>query len=372
MKFATDYANLSINSGTGISIMDQLVTNSSDWLNRSEYWVSKSLENPFKNRTRKRRDRRPLIICGHGASLNIDRGTLFVKNGFTHYPHKREEYRYFRGDPHLPDRMIIIDASGSITFDVLEWLNDQEIPLIHLNWQGDVICVANSNYSANPTLVKAQYKSLENGDARKQFQGLIAKKFENSYLTLKILPIGSARTAAIQFIRSSIDGLSANKIIPKNVMLGIEGRAAALYFDAWRGSPISWNLSRKSLVPDDWHQIGGRRSTMRKSNGGARHPVNAMLNYAYAILHSHIKIQIISEGLDPRIGLAHATEKYRDALVLDYMEPLRPVVDREILRLVLDNTMNPGDFTITNEGFCRLNSQLARKVVAVTTSAIAD
>jgi CRISP-associated protein Cas1 len=91
-----------------------------------------------------------------------------------------------------------------------------------------------------------------------------------------------------------------------------------------------------------------------------------MLNYGYAVLHANLKLKLISEGYDPKIGLAHATEKYRDALVLDHMEPLRPLVDREILRLVLDNTMNPGDFTISNEGFCRLNPQLARKVVAVT------
>ena len=268
----------------------------------------------------------------------------------------------------MPSRIIIIDASGSISFDVLEWLNDQEIPLIQLNWQGNVICVANSNYSADAKLVKAQYKSLENGQARLQFQQLIMKKFENSYLTLKMLPNGKDRSAAIQFLRSAISDLSTKKIIPNDVLLGIEGRAAAFYFDAWRGTPIKWNLSRKALIPDDWHNIGGRRSSLRKSNGGARHPINAMLNYGYAVLHAYLKLKLISEGFDPKIGLAHATEKYRDALVLDHMEPLRPVVDQAILRLVLGSTLKAGDFTITREGFCRLNPQLARTIVSETSS----
>ena len=69
-------------------------------------------------------------------------------------------------------------------------------------------------------------------------------------------------------------------------------------------------------------------------------------------------------------ALAHATEQYRDAWVLDLMEQLRSPVDREILRLVLDNTKTPGDFTITNDRFCKLNPQLARRVVAVARSAI--
>ena len=55
---------------------------------------------------------------------------------------------------------------------------------------------------------------------------------------------------------------------------------------------------------------------------------------------------------------------------MDRMEPMRPVIDREILKLVMDCAMTPGDFTITNEGFCRLNPQLARKVVAAISSAI--
>jgi CRISPR/Cas system-associated endonuclease Cas1 len=83
-------------------------------------------------------------------------------------------------------------------------------------------------------------------------------------------------------------------------------------------------------------------------------------------------VTVTPEGFDPKIGLAHATEKYRDALVLDHMEPLTPVVDREILRFVLNGTMVPEDFTITNEGFCRLNTQLARKVVAVTNAALVE
>ena len=106
-----------------------------EWASRSEYWAIKSRERPpnYRNKTR---DRRPLIICGHGARLQIDRGTLFVKNGFTHYPQIQEEYHYFRGDPDLPIRIIIIDASGSISFDVLSWLGEQEIPLIQINWKG--------------------------------------------------------------------------------------------------------------------------------------------------------------------------------------------------------------------------------------------
>ena len=96
------------------------------------------------------------------------------------------------------------------------------------HWQGDVICVANSNYAANPKLVQAQYKSLEDGSAQRHFQNLIAKKFENSISVLKLLPNGKDKLAAIDFFKSGIIELSAKKTIPNDKLLGIEGRAAAL------------------------------------------------------------------------------------------------------------------------------------------------
>ena len=339
-----------------------------EYAKRSEYWLGKSVPSRSHGGPAKRRDRKPLIICGHGARLNIERGTLFIKNGFTHYPQKQEEFRYFRGDPHLPNRIIIIDASGSISFDVLEWLSQQEIPLIHLNWQGDIVCVANSNYSADPKLVAIQRKALENGSGLLQFQQLIAEKFRNSISTLRLLPDKAEKLSAIEYLKSAIILLSKKKTISNDEMLGIEGQGAALYFAAWRGIPIKWKLSKKEFIPNDWNVIGGRRSAISKSNRNARHPVNAMLNYGYAVLQAQVKMQIIAEGLDPTIGLSHSVGKYRDALVLDRMEALRPIVDKAVFQMIVTSKFSSGDFTITLDGFCRLNSQLARKVVVSATA----
>jgi CRISPR-associated protein Cas1 len=47
------------------------------------------------------------------------------------------------------------------------------------------------------------------------------------------------------------------------------------------------------------------------------------------------------------------------ALALDYMEPMRPVVDRAILQLIEHETFTGADFTIQDNGVCRLNPELA-------------
>lgn len=93
-----------------------------------------------------------------------------------------------------------------------------------------------------------------------------------------------------------------------------------------------------------------------------------MLNYAYAVLFSQVKLRLLSEGYDPTIGLLHAEGKFRDALVLDHMEPLRPVVDAKLIAVVLEQEFSAGDFTITSKGRCRLNFQLARAIALQVTA----
>jgi CRISP-associated protein Cas1 len=68
---------------------------------------------------------------------------------------------------------------------------------------------------------------------------------------------------------------------------------------------INGGTSRRP-IPDNWHSIGQRSSPYHLAgNRNAAHPVNAILNYAYAALESEIRIQAISEGYDPMIGVMH-------------------------------------------------------------------
>jgi hypothetical protein len=50
---------------------------------------------------------------------------------------RRRMYRVFPRDRALPSRLIVIDGSGSISFDVLSWLSEQNVPLIRINWRGE-------------------------------------------------------------------------------------------------------------------------------------------------------------------------------------------------------------------------------------------
>jgi CRISPR-associated protein Cas1 len=105
-------------------------------------------------------------------------------------------------------------------------------------------------------------------------------------------------------------------------------------------------------------------------NRHATHPVNGMLNYAYAVLESQVRIATISQGLDVMIGYLHTSRPGRVALVYDLMEPLRPYVDRLGLSFIRSYTFTRDDFILGNNGVCRLHPQLARHMVELIASDI--
>ena len=114
-----------------------------------------------------------------------------------------------------------------------------------------------------------------------------------------------------------------------------------------------------------------RLSIVSGRNRHATHPVNAMLNYAYAVLESQVRLATVSQGLDPAIGYLHACRPGRTALVYDLMEPLRPQVDRLVLRFLHSQSFSPSDFILGAQGICRLHPQLARQVALLTPSEMA-
>jgi CRISP-associated protein Cas1 len=341
------------------------------WAERCEYWSAIPADKKRHGRP-PRHSNRPLILTGHGVRLKLDQGCLLVKNGFTHYPQPVEEHRFFPADRQKPARIIIIDGNGSITLDVLSWLTTHNIPLVRLDWRGNVTTVLSNNYGPDHKLVHRQLQAQAR--ALPISISLILQKLKNCIATLQTLPSNERVQAAITKIGADIKELIRAPPKTLKALRGVEGRSALFYFSAWRQTPIKWKGLGRRPIPADWHQIGPRTSanSVKGYNRDASHPVNAILNYAYGVLESHLRTDIISQGYDPTIGYLHAFEKYRAALVFDLMEPMRPLVDQTVLAFAQSNTFQRTDFTITADGVCRLNPELARHLVGLLGSLCAE
>jgi CRISPR-associated protein Cas1 len=342
------------------------------WAERCEQWLGES-RNGSRRRAARARPKQPLVLCGHGVLLRVERGALTIRNGFTHYPQKQETYRFFNGELTIPPRIIMLDGSGSISFDVLAWLSEQNVSLIRIDWQGNVQTVlSNNGYAANPHRVQWQRETRVDPKQRMAFCiELIIRKIDGCIKTLeKIIPRSPAWEQAMKRAYADLTRLECNPPHDIVSLRALEAGSAAAYFRAWREIPLQWKGLRP--IPENWRRIGSRTSLFKLAgNRNAAHPINAMLNYAYAILEAQVRIQSVAEGYDPTLGIMHESREGSSAFVFDMMEPERPKVDRAVLEFVKSQNFYAADFVIRSDGVCRLNPEMAKKVAEVVCGAVA-
>jgi CRISPR-associated protein Cas1 len=336
------------------------------WAERAEHWI-RTCPSDTPKKFKPKDLRLPLVLAGHGMHLRVNHGALEVRNGFSHHPQAREQWRFFPGDPTRPSRIIILDGTGAITLAVLSWLSEQNVPLVQLDFRGHVVTVIGANgIGADPKLAQLQLSA----SASTKLSLALATFFVREKLIRsrgvlnQVIPASAARDTALGQLNSDIDWLQKPWSGTKVALLGVEGKCAQVYFDAWRGLPISWKGTSKKPIPEAWHVIGPRRSRLNDGTRGASHPLQAILNYAYAVLESQIRIETGSVGLDQSIGFLHELRQERAALVLDLLEPVRPAADRMVLQFIAGESLSASDFTIGSNGICRLHPQLARRVVS--------
>ncbi len=143
----------------------------------------------------------------------------------------------------------------------------------------------------------------------------------------------------------------------------LDASAAALYFGTWSGRAEcapSFAAKDRSRIPPHWSRYEGRRSVLASaaSNRKAERPVNALLNYLYALVEAEAILACQAVGLDCGLGIVHADAKSRQSLALDIMEPVRPEVDAFALDMIERRTFRKVEFTETSDGHVRLRSPL--------------
>lgn len=104
--------------------------------------------------------------------------------------------------------------------------------------------------------------------------------------------------------------------------------------------------------------------------------MQAMLNFATAIVTARLTRAIVTMGLDPCFGFLHDGRKPgRLSLVWDCVEPLRPKLVRAVFGYASTHEFERQDFLvfvhkITAERTVRLTAGLAKEIVEVAVRAV--
>ncbi|MFM1553032.1 type V CRISPR-associated endonuclease Cas1 [Helcococcus ovis] len=197
----------------------------------------------------------------------------------------------------------------------------------------------------NTILIQRQYYNKNNFEIAKYF---VKNKIDNQILALKKSDLDRIIFTNVK-MKLYEYYLKIDNVKDDKSLLGIEGSASRLYFSTL-------------FVGQNWH---GRRPRVK-------HDINnCLMDLGYTLLFTYIEALLKCFGFDSYIGVYHKIFYKRKSLVCDMVEPFRPIIDYQIVKMNNLNMIDTNDFTIRNFQVT-LNYKESKKYVGYLMKAILD
>lgn len=269
-----------------------------------------------------RTDTIPVYVQEQGAYVSLTGEMLKVKT-------RNGEKRNIRL---LDVSDVTLYGNIQITTQAVRTLCDRGIPVCYLSYGGRFIGITDGQHSKNVDLRIRQFAAYQDKAASlKIAKSIVRGKIRNSRVLLrrnhKLTPT----------VLDELATLADRCVTCKeyNVLLGIEGLAAKLYFsefDAMLKRDTEFDFKNRNRRPP-------------------RDPINAMLSWLYMMLVRQMSIAIRRVGLDLYLGYLHTPHHGRPALALDMMEEFRSIVcDSVCINMVNTEAIKESDFITTPFG----------------------
>src|SRR5580704_18647091 len=292
-----------------------------------------------------------LVADGYAISMRVLYGKLRLEDGIGEH---RRSIALDRTGSGL-ERLVLLGKSGTLTLESLAWLRAIGAALVHLSPDGQVLTHSVPfGYDGHP-IRRAQGLAIANGLGIDLARDLIGRKLDGQRANLMRLRVTDLH--AFDALRKGLDRMTSTE----DVRL-CEAKAAALYWHAWSHVPIRLRGKDLPRIPAKWTRYDSRASMLTNAPRAATNPVNALLNYLYALLESESRLALLAVGLDPTLGVLHADQRNRDSFALDAMEPIRPAVDAFVLDLLEERILTSRDFAELPNGVCRVRAPLTHEL----------
>ena len=238
-------------------------------------------------------------------------------------------------------KSVVISCNCQLSSGMLRQLAKNDVSLICLNNRDpDASFISTKQTHGNVARRINQYHLLNNELLRERFSIIIIKqkiKQHRSFLKAqakKRLSLQSKLMFASRELLEIQKKLNCENI-GLNEIMGVEGYASRVYFDAYKllfSSTLEFN-KRTKRPPKD--------------------AVNSILSLSYTLLYYEAQRACFTQGLDPALPILHQPSYNRASLACDLQEALRADVDRWVLSLFNQRTLRLEHFSQTPEG-CRM------------------
>jgi len=295
-----------------------------------------------------------LTIHGFGVRVRMQSGHLEIEDGVAS---ERRTLRLPRVN-HRLKRLVCISKDGFTTLSALKWLSDVGASFVFLNRTGKVLFVTGPTAPSDARLRRAQALATSNAVGLEISRALIDAKLKGQE---RVIRERLNDPATAQVIATFGEKLSAADTVEMVRML--EAHAAVSYFGAWRNAPVLWPKADLRRIPDHWRTVGSRHSPLSGGPRLAVTPVQAILNYCFALLESESRLALSALGLDAGLGVGlHTDTSNRDSLALDVLEPVRPQIETWLLDWIAHEPLRRADFFEMANGNCRLMARFCAKL----------
>ncbi len=260
-----------------------------------------------------------LYLDKHGVKLGFSNGQLTMK-----LPDGGEQSL-----PLMQIDLVIVLGHAHFSHDAIAVLLREDIPVIFSSLRGGFRGCLSGRSGRQILRRQRQLDAMRDPSARLEVaRALVQAKVRGHVRLLRQWKIPAARA-----LSNSL--LSSRHSSNLDSLRGHEGAAARAFFDGLRE-----------------HIEKSQFRFERRMHHPPPDPVNALLSLTYTLLMNEVEVGVVASGLDAAGGFYHAAEDGRPTLLMDLVEPLRPLADRFSARL-LNSELQPGDFELVAEG-CRL------------------
>ena len=281
---------------------------------------------PIRRLVPARDDARPLYVQEQGARVGLDGDVLEV----------RSRDRSVIGKARLFElSQLVLLGNVQVSAQAIRELCGREIPVCWMSFGGWLSGFADGLGHNNVELRRAQFRAAEDaGTALRLARRFVRNKVANCRTLLR-RNHPDAPESTLREMSMLADGTESASGLPE--LLGIEGNAARLYFEAFpalirAGEDLAFDFTTRSRRPP-------------------KDPVNALLSFAYSLLAKDIAVAARAVGLDPFLGFYHQPRYGRPALALDLMEEFRPIIaDSVVLSAINTGAVTGSDFVRSSLG----------------------
>ena len=285
--------------------------------------------------TRNPVDQSVLVADGYGVTVHVYAGQLHIGDGIGQHRRHRRLPRAQR----TVTRIVLLGHTGSVTLDAIRWCADTGIAIIEIDTDGRLLLTAGTPGRDDPRLRRAQAAAANAPVGVEIARALLSAKVDGQAAVAATLPDGQPLAANLSQLA---DRIRRAPDLP--ACRNLEAAASNLYFGGWAGRVgCRFATQDRPKVPEHWTFYAARSTPLSRSRTprGAADPVNALLNYGYALAEAECRLAACAVALDPGLGIVHTDQAVRDSLALDLLEPLRLEVDRRVLQLLDRDTSAP-------------------------------